>query len=61
VRSKLFSDHPNFTASAVTHDGEIGQRYDGGDTNPGQLKPVKLDRVHDDPAQTLGQLNDLAV
>jgi hypothetical protein len=36
-------------------------RYGGGDTSPGQLKSVKLDRVQDDPAQTLGQLNGLAV
>jgi hypothetical protein len=36
-------------------------RYDGGVTNPGQLKSVKLDGVQDDPAQTLGQLNGLAV
>jgi hypothetical protein len=28
-------------------------RYNSGDTNPGQLKPVKLDRVQNDPAQTL--------
>jgi len=36
-------------------------RYDGGVTNPGELKPVKLDRVQDDPAQTLGRVNGLAV
>ena len=28
-------------------------RYNGGDANPGQLKPVKLDRVQNDPEQTL--------
>jgi hypothetical protein len=32
-------------------------RYDGGVTNQGQLKSVKLDREQNDPAQTLGQLN----
>jgi hypothetical protein len=37
-------------------------RYGGGGvTSPGQLKSVKLDRVQDDPAQRLGQLNGLAV
>jgi hypothetical protein len=35
--------------------------YSGGVTNPGQPKSVKLDRVHGDPAQTLGQSNSLAV
>jgi hypothetical protein len=36
-------------------------RYDGGVTNPGQLKSVKPGRVQDDPAKTLGQLTGLAV